>query len=504
MSNAEFVPAAWYPDRQDPTRLRWWDGQGWTNDVRPRSELAPEPAQPTEAAPVDEFAAAAAAEVAAVADIEPEAPKLQAPQLLQTRRGINAVAQPAQGFGHASPEQLRSWAPPYFEERQEIPIPVSEFPRDWKRQPGRALKAAPPVPTPVEEPSFAVDSVPHVAPEVELSDSLDADTASSNPVFASSSDAVSASSSNPVSASSPDPVFSDSSNPLFDSLNPLFDSLVPVDSGARGPWVPWSLDENEPLSDGLMDRDAAAPAPEPSEPFAAEVPAEPFAYEPPAEDLRPFSYDPPAPLVESFSYDPPAEELNSFSYDPPAEVVESFSYGPPAEELEQSWPSYERPAEQFFSEGPFTEQPVAEQPVAERFEIPTDDPITEPASEPFAAFAASSEPFADEPFYQEQFASPAPEPEPSSVPEPDLEPEQVPEPVPVPMPMQLLDPEPEQLLDREPEPEPDPDPQAFEDGEPSFAEPQHPVDAPQEPVFMTRRQLRELHGPLTTMDLRSE
>lgn len=35
------VPPAWHPDPQDPSRQRWWDGTGWTENVRPASMLPP-------------------------------------------------------------------------------------------------------------------------------------------------------------------------------------------------------------------------------------------------------------------------------------------------------------------------------------------------------------------------------------------------------------------------------------------------------------------------------
>ena len=31
-------PAAWYPDPQDPRRVRRWDGHAWTDEVRPRPD----------------------------------------------------------------------------------------------------------------------------------------------------------------------------------------------------------------------------------------------------------------------------------------------------------------------------------------------------------------------------------------------------------------------------------------------------------------------------------
>src|SRR5687767_9755772 len=29
------VPAGWYADPQSPTYYRWWDGQAWTDQIRP-------------------------------------------------------------------------------------------------------------------------------------------------------------------------------------------------------------------------------------------------------------------------------------------------------------------------------------------------------------------------------------------------------------------------------------------------------------------------------------
>lgn len=105
MAEHERIPAAWYPDQRDPGQLRWWNGQEWTDEVRPLIAAVP-PAEEPRPAPV-------------------ETP------LLQTRQSLNAVAQPAQGFGHASPEQLRSWGPPAVDQRSEIPAPVREVPREW-------------------------------------------------------------------------------------------------------------------------------------------------------------------------------------------------------------------------------------------------------------------------------------------------------------------------------------------------------------------------------------
>jgi len=28
-----FLPAGWYPDQTDPTLVRWFDGQRWTNQT---------------------------------------------------------------------------------------------------------------------------------------------------------------------------------------------------------------------------------------------------------------------------------------------------------------------------------------------------------------------------------------------------------------------------------------------------------------------------------------
>ncbi|WP_243695297.1 DUF2510 domain-containing protein [Agromyces protaetiae] len=35
------TPAAWYPDPEDPTQLRWWDGSAWTNHLHPAPAAAP-------------------------------------------------------------------------------------------------------------------------------------------------------------------------------------------------------------------------------------------------------------------------------------------------------------------------------------------------------------------------------------------------------------------------------------------------------------------------------
>ncbi|MCU1578868.1 MAG: hypothetical protein JWP19_1072 [Rhodoglobus sp.] len=117
MSIAEHqdVPAAWYPDRTDPSQLRWWDGGDWTDDVRPMIAAVPQPE---------------------AARAEPDVP------VMQTRRGLHAVAQHAQGFGHASAEQLRAWPPPSIGERKDIHTAVHEVPREWSA-PAEAAPVAP-------------------------------------------------------------------------------------------------------------------------------------------------------------------------------------------------------------------------------------------------------------------------------------------------------------------------------------------------------------------------
>jgi hypothetical protein len=33
MSQEETIEAGWYPNPENPTELRWWDGQAWTDQV---------------------------------------------------------------------------------------------------------------------------------------------------------------------------------------------------------------------------------------------------------------------------------------------------------------------------------------------------------------------------------------------------------------------------------------------------------------------------------------
>lgn len=99
------VPAAWYPDQSVPNQLRWWDGRSWTSDVRP-----------LEAPTVDATAA--------------EVPVAQTP-LPETRRGLHAVATAAQGFGHATADQLRTWPAPEPDTRSDVDALVREVPRAW-------------------------------------------------------------------------------------------------------------------------------------------------------------------------------------------------------------------------------------------------------------------------------------------------------------------------------------------------------------------------------------
>ena len=35
---AHRIPAGWYPDRDDRSRRRWWDGEGWTDHFAPVTE----------------------------------------------------------------------------------------------------------------------------------------------------------------------------------------------------------------------------------------------------------------------------------------------------------------------------------------------------------------------------------------------------------------------------------------------------------------------------------
>lgn len=37
-SIAHRIPAGWYPDRDDRSRRRWWDGEQWTDHYAPAAE----------------------------------------------------------------------------------------------------------------------------------------------------------------------------------------------------------------------------------------------------------------------------------------------------------------------------------------------------------------------------------------------------------------------------------------------------------------------------------
>lgn len=42
MQDSALAPFGWYPDPADPARLRWWDGEAWTELTEfPRPELQP-------------------------------------------------------------------------------------------------------------------------------------------------------------------------------------------------------------------------------------------------------------------------------------------------------------------------------------------------------------------------------------------------------------------------------------------------------------------------------
>lgn len=143
MSIAEHqdVPAAWYPDQTDPSQLRWWDGGDWTDDVRPMIAAVPQPEGPR---------------------AEPDVP------VMQTRRGLNAVAQHAQGFGHASPEQLRAWPPPSMAERKDVPTAVHEIPREWSAP--VALAPTAPEPTVAEATVAETIIAETIEPDLSYSD----------------------------------------------------------------------------------------------------------------------------------------------------------------------------------------------------------------------------------------------------------------------------------------------------------------------------------------------
>jgi hypothetical protein len=41
------TPQGWYADPNDPTIVRWWDGQQWTSHTHPRSPRVVAEADPT-------------------------------------------------------------------------------------------------------------------------------------------------------------------------------------------------------------------------------------------------------------------------------------------------------------------------------------------------------------------------------------------------------------------------------------------------------------------------
>lgn len=47
MTDGSQTPPGWYPDPQDPTALRWWNGLGWTDDRRPAAAAAPASSAPS-------------------------------------------------------------------------------------------------------------------------------------------------------------------------------------------------------------------------------------------------------------------------------------------------------------------------------------------------------------------------------------------------------------------------------------------------------------------------
>jgi len=107
---------AWYPDPHDPARIRWWDGQTWTENVRDRPAAAPPPAAP--AWPDQDLAGAStdpsagaqpvpAAASAPVGTLEPPLPPLPSIEPLPPFPGVDASppqpAYPAQAAEPAFP-----------------------------------------------------------------------------------------------------------------------------------------------------------------------------------------------------------------------------------------------------------------------------------------------------------------------------------------------------------------------------------------------------------------
>jgi hypothetical protein len=105
MANTANPPADWYPDPEDPTQYRYWDGSRWT-DHRAPATTSPEPAAPTPAPPTSAAPTASPAQPQGF----PDPPAKRRGGLFGSKRGLESEVEELRAvvdnFGYAEQEAL--------------------------------------------------------------------------------------------------------------------------------------------------------------------------------------------------------------------------------------------------------------------------------------------------------------------------------------------------------------------------------------------------------------